>query len=90
MISVAAGGDISRGSVSFALVAEPQLAISQSSSNACVVSWPSWCTDAVLESSTNLLTGTWATVTNPPSFGNGSYHVVWTNTVGMNFFRLRQ
>jgi hypothetical protein len=90
VIAVGAGGDDQHGSVSFALVAEPELAISQSSTNTLVVSWPSWSTGAVLEQSSNLQTGTWSEVTNSPGLGDGRYSVAWTDASRAIFFRLRQ
>jgi alpha-tubulin suppressor-like RCC1 family protein len=90
VISVAVGGSEGSGPISFALVGEPELTISQSSSNALTVSWPSWVTGAVLEQSSNLTDGAWSTVTNVPLVGDGQFSVLLTNTIGSSFFRLRQ
>jgi alpha-tubulin suppressor-like RCC1 family protein len=90
VIAIAVSGDSHYGSVSFAVVAEPELKISQPTPQTIAVSWPTWSGDAALEHNTNLLAGSWLAVTNIPATSNGIFFVTWTNAQTSTFFRLRQ
>jgi hypothetical protein len=56
--------------------------------NQAVISWPSSATNAVLETTTDLVAGNWAAVTNTVTIVGNSFVV--TNSPGIDhaFFRL--
>jgi len=67
----------------------PLLTIQNTSTNTLILSWPSWGTGFSLQQSTNLVTGTWASVTNPVSINGGFKEVVVPPVAERRFYRLK-
>jgi uncharacterized repeat protein (TIGR03803 family) len=85
--TTAYGGNRGVGTV-FALLLNPPLSItpvsSQTASNQAVVFWPAWALNYTLQTTTNLASGPWATVSN----GVPVAGVQVTNTGPASYFRL--
>lgn len=69
------------------VIPPPRLNIALSSTNV-LVSWPALAFGYVLQSRTNLLTNTWANVTNTPVLNGDSYTVTLGATNQSRYFRL--
>jgi hypothetical protein len=67
----------------------PTLTITLSGTN-CLLFWPTNATGYSLQSSTNLLAGSWSDVTNSAVIVGTDYSVTLTATEEMSFFRLKK
>ncbi|HSU52581.1 MAG TPA: hypothetical protein VLT36_00820, partial [Candidatus Dormibacteraeota bacterium] len=69
-------------------LAPPTLNVAQSGPNA-VLTWPSfYSTDFVLQSRSNLISGTWGSVTNVPAISGSNWTVTVPLSGSARFFRL--
>jgi len=68
--------------------AAPTLNIQRTSTNTFLLSWSSSFTGFLLQQNTNLVTGTWASVTNSVNATNGQHQVLVTPAAGSRCFRL--
>ena len=83
------GGTTGDGTL-FSLTLAPPLWIALTNGPSVVLSWPSWATNYVLQSTTNLASGTWTNMTNSISMVGTNW--IWTNTLASQaaFFRLEE
>jgi hypothetical protein len=81
--TTSAGGTNNDGTV-FELVLPPPALNILFDGNQCVLSWPAWATNYVLQSTTNLASPNWATVSNAVPTNS----VTVTNSSPAQYFRL--
>jgi len=67
----------------------PTLNIQRTTTNTFLLSWPSSFTGLALQQNTNLVTGTWASVTNVVNVSDGQNQVILPPATGSRFFRLK-
>jgi len=82
------GGAGGTGTV-FALTLAPPLSIAPAG-NQVAISWPSWATNFVLQTATDLSPGNWGNITNGFTTNGASYFFTINATGQTAYFRLRQ
>jgi uncharacterized repeat protein (TIGR03803 family) len=82
------GGAGGTGTV-FALTLAPPLSIAPAG-NQVAISWPSWATNFVLQTATDLPSGNWSNITNGFVTNGSSYLFTINATSEAAYFRLRQ
>ena len=84
LYGTAAGGGTSHDGTVFALALSPPILNILSEGQQCVLSWPAWANNYVLQSTTNLTSPSWATISNAiPGMA-----VTVTNSLPAQYFRL--
>lgn len=80
---------LSPGVITFATGAAPVLSLSRTSTNTILLSWSAAFTGFGLEQNTNLVSGSWTTVTNGVVVTNSLNQVMVAPASGNRFFRLK-